>query len=331
MKKYIAIVAALLAIAGCKSTKTLLPNVSGKAGEVIVVMDKNNWESAVGNATRELLACDCPWLAQQEPLYSLVNITPEGFADLFKIHRNIVLFNINPQADSTGVFYRQDMWSTPQCVIQVLAKDSGEAVQLLNDLGQNIVNGLEQAERDRVIRNSIRYEEAALGKEVSEVFGGTMHFPFGYKMKKKTDDFIWIADDKQYVYQDILIYKYPADEGDGQFTAESIISHRNEVMKENIPGMLDGSYMTTSDFFEPKIEYIKYKGRQFTQTRGMWEVQNDYMGGPFVSHSFYSPDGKDIIVTEAFVYAPRYDKRQYLRQVESILYSWEWTKNNDQN
>ena len=52
--------------------------------------------------------------------------------------------------------------------------------------------------------------------------------------------------------------------------------------------------------------------------------QNDYMGGPFVSHSFYSKDGKDIIVLEAFVFAPRYDKRQYLRQVESLLYSFEW-------
>ena len=58
----------------------------------------------------------------------------------------------------------------------------------------------------------------------------------------------------------------------------------------------------------------------------MWDVKNDFMGGPFVSHSFYSRDGQDIIVVEAFVYAPRYDKRQYLRQVESILYSWEWAE-----
>ena len=54
------------------------------------------------------------------------------------------------------------------------------------------------------------------------------------------------------------------------------------------------------------------------------------MGGPFVSHSFYSPDGEDIIVAEAFVYAPRYDKRQYLRQVESLLYSWEWVDKDEE-
>ena len=33
-----------------------------------------------------------------------------------------------------------------------------------------------------------------------------------------------------------------------------------------------------------------------------------------------------MIFMEGFVYAPKYDKRLYLRQVESILYSFEWEK-----
>ena len=78
--------------------------------------------------------------------------------------------------------------------------------------------------------------------------------------------------------------------------------------------------------FPVTVTFRKYHGREFAETRGYWGVENDYMGGPFVSHSFYSPDGKSIIVLEAFVYAPRYDKRQYLRQAEAILYSFEWEK-----
>ena len=97
-------------------------------------------------------------------------------------------------------------------------------------------------------------------------------------------------------------------------------------MERNVPGPSDGSYMTTSMYVEPSVASLRYHNRDFMQTRGFWEVHGDYMGGPFVSHSFYSQDGKDIIVLEAFVYAPRYDKRQYLRQVESILYSFEWKK-----
>ena len=107
---------------------------------------------------------------------------------------------------------------------------------------------------------------------------------------------------------------------------ESIIAKRNQMLQENVPGMFENTYMTTAEYITPTVEFIRYKGRDFAQTRGYWEVYNDFMGGPFVSHSFYNQDGSEIIVLEAFVYAPRYDKRQYLRQVESILYSFEWKK-----
>ena len=110
------------------------------------------------------------------------------------------------------------------------------------------------------------------------------------------------------------------------FTMENIIAARNQIMQENVPGMFDGSYMTTSTAIEPSMRYLRFHGREFVETRGFWEMHGDFMGGPFVSHSFYSPDGQYIIVLEAFVYAPKYDKRQYLRQVESLLYSFEWKK-----
>ena len=114
MKRVLLTLVSVLSIIGCKSTVTLLPNVSGKAGEVIVVISKENWEGALGDATRELLASDVPYLAQKEPLYSLANVAPGGFTDLFKIHRNIVFYNIDPQIDSAAVLFRNDIWSTPQ-------------------------------------------------------------------------------------------------------------------------------------------------------------------------------------------------------------------------
>lgn len=321
----------VLALASCKGgKKALLPSISGKAGEVIVVMDRDNWEGNLGVEVRELLACDCPYLAQLEPMYSLVNVTPGGFADLFKVHRNIVIFDINEDKTENKVSYLHDIWAAPQCVINVSAKDAKSATELVQANGKFIVNAIEQAERDRVIRNSIRYEERSLAPQVAEIFGGSPHFPMGYKLKKKADSFIWIADEKQYTIQGVLIYKYPATVAE-EFTRDNIVSHRNAILKENVPGMFDGTYMTTSKVITPDIEYIKYKGRNFAQLRGYWEVENDYMGGPFVSHSFFSPDGMEVIVAEAFVYAPKYDKRQYLRQVESILYSWEWNEKKSEN
>ena len=324
MKRYFPLLAALCLLAACKGGAPLLPSVSGKAGEVLVVMEKAQWDGELGDATRGLLASECPYLAISEPLYSLVNIAPGAFGDIFRVHRNIVLFNIAPGVDSTCVFYRQDVWAQPQCVVQLNATDGEGARALLETAGANILSAIEQAERDRVIRNTLLYEEKGIAAAIAPVFGGSPHFPSGYKLRKLTDDFAWVADDKQYTMQDVLIYRYPAA-GDGtDFDKDRMLRRRAEMARANVPGMYDNTWMITSEGFPVSIEYLGYRGRRFAQMRGYWEVENDYMGGPFVSHSFYSPDGSYVIVAEAFVYSPKFDKRQYLRQVEALLYSWEW-------
>ena len=330
MRRIFSILATALVLTGLASCsggtgKALLPNVSGKAGEVIVVIEKADWEGALGNEVRELLAADCPWLYIREPLYSLVNVAPGGFADLFKIHRNILLFNIDPQIATPGLLVKNDVWAAPQVVLQISGHDADEALSILKDKGPTVVSAIEQAERDRVIHNTLLYEEHSIAPQVMEVIGGSPHFPSGYKLMTKAEDFVWVADVKQYTQQGVLMYKYPALEDDN-FTVENIIAKRNEVLKNNVPGMFENTYMTTAEYITPTVQFVRYKGRDFAETRGYWEVEGDYMGGPFVSHSFYSQDGSEIIVLDAFLYAPRYDKRQYLRQVESILYSFEWKK-----
>lgn len=325
MKKLLAFLCLPLLMLSCKSSGPTLPGISGKAGEIIVVMDKSLWEGAVGEEARNLLGAECPYLPQIEPMFSTVHVTPSNLSDLFKIHRNIVLFQVNAQLDTTGVFYKSNEWAKPQCVVQVSAYDAQGAIDLLKQNGKNITRYIEQAELDRIASNTRRYEEREIAATVRQYFGGSPHFPSGYSIRKISNEFAWIAYDREFVYQDVFIYRYPVDESH-PFSSENIIKHRNETLKIHVPGQRDNSYMTTSTHFTPIIEYLRFRGRDIVQTRGMWEVENDYMGGPFVSHSFYSPDGKEIIVAEAWVYAPRFEKRQYLRQVESILHSWEWAE-----
>lgn len=308
----------------CSPKKALLPTISGKAGEVIVVIDKADWEGAIGSELRELLASDCPFLPQKEPLYSLIDITPSAFTNIFQIHRNIIVIRIGNDVTEPGVIYRKDVWAKPQCVIGVNAVDSDSALQLIKDNSEMILNTIEQAERDRIIANSIQYEERSLAPAVTKLAGGSPHFPTGYSLKKQTSDFIWIEYETTYVTKGIFVYRYPASGTEDDFKIENIVARRNEFLKNNVPGMFENTYMVTSDVTVPGLEYVRYKGRDFAEVRGYWEVHNDYMGGPFVSHSFYSRDGKDIIVLDGFVYAPRYDKRHYVREVESIMYSFEW-------
>ena len=323
--KLMALVAAALAIGACKNNNgNLLPNVSGKAGEILVVIEREQWEGDLGNNIREALADDTPYLAQREPLFNVSNVPPGSFNSMFKMHRNLLLVNINPQNAKNGIVYKSNQWARPQALVQINAATEEEAAELFRSSSSLISEYFEQSERDRIIENSKLYEEKKLREPMQDLTGGILHFPSGYQLKKWTDSFVWVADEKQYTTQAVMAYKFPVRRE--PFSVANLVAERDSVMQANVPGMFEGSYMTTSTAFEPSSRSLKYKGREFMELRGFWEVHGDFMGGPFVSHAFYSPDGKEIIVLEAFVYAPRYDKRQYLRQVESILYSFEWKK-----
>ena len=309
-----------------KSRKALLPNISGKPGEVIVVINKGDWEGTMGNVLRDSLACDFPFLPQREPMFDLVNVAPSGFTSMFQLHRNILIINISTDVTEPGVLYRNDVWAAPQCVIRVNAPTEDVAVELYKENSMKIKAVIEQAERARVIANTKKYEELSLAPVVTAMTGGSPHFPSGYKLKKKTDDFIWITYSTQFTEQSILIYKYPVVEGQDMMSPRNLVEAQSLMMKENVPGMFENTYMIISPVIAPSVLYKKYGEHEFAELRGLWEVHNDYMGGPFVTHAFYTPDGKNMIMLQAFVYAPKYDKKNYLKQIESVLYSFEWKK-----
>ena len=323
--------AALLALCAIscneqKTRKALLPNISGKPGEVIVVINKGDWEGALGTVLRDSLACDFPFLPQREPMYDLVNVAPGGFTSMFQLHRNIIVTNISTEVTEPGVIYKSDIWAAPQCVIRLNAPTEEAAVEIFRENSVKIKAVLEQAERSRIIANTKRYEELGLAPAVTSMAGGSPHFPSGYKLKKKTDDFIWITYSTQFTEQSILVYKYPVEEGKQMMSPENLVNAQSRMMQENVPGMFENTYMIISPVIAPSVQYKKYGTHEFAELRGLWEVHNDYMGGPFVTHAFYTPDGQNIIMLQAFVYAPKYDKKNYLKQIESVLYSFEWKK-----
>ncbi len=305
--------------------KSSLPESIGRPGEVLVVLNKEQWEGKIGERVKEFLCADCPYLPHQEPMFTTTEISHKDFDKVFRVYRNIFSISVSSSYASTSLRYDYDRWASGQLVVTVEAVSEKECLALLEKDAATIVQAFEQVERQRVIDNAYSYQELSLLNAVNDFTGGGMMvFPAGFSMKKQNDSFLWMSYETTYVQQGIFVYKYPAEGGLEESTLESIIGRRNEILMKEVPGMTEGSYMTTSPVWEPSIKYLSYHGRKFVEVRGFWDVQGDYMGGPFVSHTFYSPDKKEMICLEAYVYAPRYDKRQYLRQVEALLYSFEW-------
>ena len=62
-----------------------------------------------------------------------------------------------------------------------------------------------------------------------------------------------------------------------------------------------------------------FEGRTVIEARGLWEMENDMMGGPFVSYSQVDSVNNRVIVAEGFVYAPEKRKRLFIRQLEAAV------------
>ena len=105
--------AALAALVSCGNSKNVLPGVSGKSGEVIVVIEKAHWDGELGDALREYLACDCDFLPQPEPLYNLAYVTPAGFTNMFQSHRNIIMVHIDQDVKEDGITFYNNKWARP--------------------------------------------------------------------------------------------------------------------------------------------------------------------------------------------------------------------------
>ena len=290
------------------------------------MINKSYWEGELGSTLREILAGEYPFLPQREPVFKLFNATPGGFTGSLMLHRNIIIVNVSPEVDTTGIRISRDAWAKPQVIVTVSSTTPEEATELIKGNSEMVINAIEQTERDRLIANSIKYEDRDVRLAVTENIGGSPYFPKGFTMKKDTEDFMWISQETTYVNQGILIFKYPYTDP-SQLSADSLKAKLHSLWEANVPGMRENSYMTFNKVIEPGFRNITYKDMTMVEMRGLWEVENDYMGGPFVCHIFPDQERKSIIILNAFVYAPKYDKRKYLRQVESIIYSFNWKEN----
>ena len=310
-------------LSACKDNgKKILPSISGKPGEVAVVCSKVEWQSDPRSTLPDLLCNELPYLAQVEPMYDLYNVPQQAFNKVFQVHRNIIVIDTDKKYEEGSMTIFRDIWARPQLVIGIKATDGAHAAEVISQRAHKILYTLESTERDRIISNIHNFENPEMHKTVEKIFGHAPKFPQGYTVKKQTDNFLWLSNETTYTIQGLLIWKYPFRDST-DLSVTSLAAKRNEITREHVPCTMEGSYMMLNPDILPGDRKITVNKRDVVELRGLWEAYNDFMGGPFLSHSFLSDDGSEIITMDAFVYAPRYDKRNYLRQVEGILYTYE--------
>ncbi len=323
MKKLASLLLIIVLLTACKGNdKFVLRNSIGKINKVMVVTKASSWEDDLGKEIRNSFGKLMVGLPQPEPILDVSQIAPNGFGNVMKVGRNILVIGVG---DDDKFFTKKNVYSQPQTIVYLYAKDEEGLVKMFKKHKKEIIAIF--LESDVKITQE-RFEKSKL--DVSQFktlqnLGITLTIHDKFKTVDDTGDFLWLRHHltsgiAKTGSNNILVYSQPLT--DVNTVADSIVAVRNKIGKKYIPGSdPETMHMITESAYTPFIFDAIIDGKKAYETRGKWEVKNDFMAGPFLNYTIVDEKKNRLIIVEGFTYAPSVNKKAFLFELEAIAKS----------
>ncbi len=337
------------------------PRAIGKEGQVTVVMDSSHWTGPVGETFRETVT---PWLQtlpQPERAFEIRHLelsserTFENIQDL----KNVVI--VAPLSDSTNeanflrrrlsdeaqqairdgqaaVVEKPDLWRRSQRVFFITASTTDALSKVLVDRGNEIQQSVQEITLDRMEREM--YDDArqyALEDTLMNHHGFAVNVQHDYQLAIDTTvnstGFVWLRRILAKTRREFWVY-YEEDASPDQLSPEWLYATHDSLTREYMQGNVAG--FVRIDYRRPlQTEQTTILDRYGYKTKGLWhmvkpggsegEFQSVGGGGPFVAYAFYDQASDRIYLLHGSVFAPEYDKLQFLRQMEVMAQTFRTT------
>ena len=323
-----------------------LPNSFGEINQVVVVADEELWNSAIGDTIRYYYGAAFPILPQPEPIYDLVHFT---VSDLIaepsrKEFRNyLIVANLEEEGSPTGAMILEDVgtekvervksepklnstigrdkWAKGQQLVYQYAYSKETLIDNIKNNFGAITKRIDQSNHQKI--ESTVYQsgvDVALIRDLEDSLNVSLRLPNDYqKAILEQNSFAWVRFDSEDFISNILIKKLPYTDK-SQLTIDGLKAVRDSLGRKYISSEIEGSYMKINDIDLPLITRTEtINGYYAIEARGIWEIEHDYMGGPFLSYLLHKPSSNELLFVDGFVYAPGEDKRNFMVYLEKIL------------
>jgi len=304
----------------CKNGKNenYKPTSIGAVNSLAVVIDNELWKGKVGDKIREHFASTVVGLTWEEPLFSINQMPTQVFSGSIRNSRNILYI----QKDSVNVAHiKTDMYALPQKVGVVKGRTEEEIIENLDATAEEFISEYKNVELKLAQKNFLK----SLNKEtvLQEKFGITLNLPSIYRIDVQKDNFVWIERQIQKGTASLIAYEMPGDYFKNDSTLiRDIVRMRDSIGEKYIPGAdVPGkvTHMRTEPAFSPSVFPAKIAGREAIEVRGIWDIKNYPMAGPFLTYIIKDTAKNRIMVLEGFVFAPATNKRDDIFQLEAIM------------
>ncbi len=301
-------------MASCSSGNEKKSAVKGKVQsapyELLVVANKDWLKTEAGQKLVEIVEAPISGLPQREGNFRVTYVNPEAFKGVFQFYANILVVKVDMKHEESRMTLEKDLYARPQVVEGLYAPTDWAFVRLLEAHKKDILRHFNENEFARERKFLEKNYNGAVMAQVKKQFGVSINVPQDVDDMKIGENFLWASASKKDFQQNVCIYTLPWS---NNLSFEDV---RDSVMKVNIPGDREDQWMET-DRRTVMIDDITRI--DLLVVRGLWDMRNDAMGGPFVSYCYVDTIRNRFLIVEGFVFAPDKKKRPIIRQLEAAL------------
>lgn len=317
-----------VSLCGCKKTidEMVKPEASGGPYEVYFVMPSELRGSALNDTLLEIFEYPMECTPNGDEYFKVHYLSPENFSkQVIRIVGNVVLIDVDPSnASEPFVTIEREKYAKTQVIVKMHAKTQESLAEYI----PQIQEGLRQLFVNVELKRRIAiYEETSnhrQGDRLMKLQNVSMLIPesiYTPGVGKSDSTFFWVTDNGMAKESHLVVYSIPYTD-QNVFSLEGAVAVRDSVMKANIEGGGEGSFMTTNkNVVLPEYKALNVGGKYIGELRGMWRMENGLMAGPFVCHIRLDELNKRVVFAEGFCYAPNDGKRLLIRNLEAALYT----------
>ncbi|MBC5837903.1 DUF4837 family protein [Flavobacterium muglaense] len=305
-------------IFSCKNNQDSTPHkTTGVINTISVIIDDQLWNGEVGDSIRNKFASPVIGLPQEEPLFSINQYPAKLMEGFMTDTRNIIVVK---KGDENKFEIVKDQYASPQNVFHIEGTTAESIIAIIQENSSEIIRlirEIEIQECQRINKKSLRDSQI-----ISDTFHATIDIPSTYNYVIQKKNFIWLKKEIVSGNTSLLLYQVPlnAIKKEGNLVS-NIIRMRDSIGALYIHGKEPNTELVTEEAYAPYFFQIKLDGKPAYETKGTWELKNDFMSGPFINYAIIDKKRNRVLILEGFSYAPSKEKRDLMQELESIIKS----------
>ena len=293
--------ALFIIISSCSDGTKTLPSSTGVLSEVIFVVDDDLWEDYVKEIVGKTFGAPLQGLVQNESSFRVVQVSHTEFKSILKTHKNIITIAKGVQASN-----QKNKWANGQLVGQLNYEHNKED-NLKKDL--NKVKAIFEWRELKSLRKGIsKLSHHSSEDNILKNFKVEVLIPSEYKILKDTSTLLWATynPDKEEMIKQLLVFSFIPKSNNLQ---QEVLHKTDSIFAQYLKGAKQGQHVKIETDFPPYFNDNIYKG--------IWKLENGFMGGPFLIKTYFVDD--KIVVSTGLIFDPNSRKRKYIKILEAIL------------